>query len=275
MTGLELHNAAPSVLPVLAAACLIPPLLGFIRNEWTVSLGYAGAVVAGAGVVASSMAPVGLAQLHAYLLIAWGVRLGGFLLWRQLNVEYVKAMQQRIEDRAPSQRFKRTPFVLGCGLLYLGLVSPLVLSSRYLAGASEPILNACKVSLAMLIAGGVVEAVGDFQKSHEKAKNENLGSGFVSQGLFSIIRHPQHFGEMFVWLGSFLTGVLPALASGHLSLAWPWILGSALSLAGIQFVLVAAQTNLEKKQNEKYGTDPNFLDYKKRTWGGITFRPKP
>lgn len=35
--------ATPSALPVLAAACGLPPLLGYWKREYTVSYGYAGA----------------------------------------------------------------------------------------------------------------------------------------------------------------------------------------------------------------------------------------
>jgi steroid 5-alpha reductase family enzyme len=56
------------------------------------------------------------------------------------------------------------------------------------------------------IAGLLVEAVADAQKSAFRSKHENRGR-FVASGLWRYSRHPNFFGEMLVWWGLFAYAV--------------------------------------------------------------------
>jgi len=261
----------PEALPVLAAACAIPPLMGFWKNEYTVSFGYAGAMAISGGVALAAGGLSQLAVVHAGLVALYGLRLGVFLLWRQLSIQRFREFVEKIEARAPGNRAKRLPFIIGCAALYLGMVAPLVLTARYAATAPALAVAIAKVSLAAAAVGGVVEAVGDFQKSYFKGRQtEGEKELWVDQGLYAWLRHPNFTGEQLLWAGSFAAAV--TLAADSLASAWPWVVGAAFGLVGIQFVLMGATTRLENRQEENYGGMPGFHEYRQKTWAGFTLK---
>ena len=180
---------------------------------------------------------------------------------------------EKIESRAPPSPLKRLPFILGCSALYLGMAAPVLLTARYAASAPPLALGLCKAALAAAAVGGLVEAAGDLQKSYYKSLAPER---WVDQGLYSVLRHPNYTGEQLLWAGSFAAGLAAAAAApGGLLSCWTWVAGSALGLAGIQFVLLQATTGLERRQGEQYGSSPEFLEYRSNTWAGFTFKPKP
>mmetsp|Transcript_19968 Transcript_19968/g.50226 ORF Transcript_19968/g.50226 Transcript_19968/m.50226 type:complete len:334 (+) Transcript_19968:175-1176(+) len=261
--------ATQSALPVLAAACSIPSLLGYWKREYTVSYGYAGAMALAGGFPLIAGGLPELAAVHAWLTCLYGVRLAAFLLWRQLTVPKFRDFVERIEERAPPKRWQRTPFIFSVALLYLGMAAPVVLSARYSVGASPAGIIICKLALGAMLLGGVIEAVGDFQKSQFKAQHPDR---WVDTGLYAWLRHPNYTGEQLLWTGSLVAGLSCAFL--QLPSCWPWALGAVLSFLGIQFVLVMATTSLEKKQQGTYGSNSAFQAYKASTWAGITFPAK-
>eukprot|EP00873_Tetraselmis_striata_P018951 jgi/Tetstr1/439215/TSEL_027658.t1 len=129
--------ATQSALPVLAAACSIPSLLGYWKREYTVSYGYAGAMALAGGLPLIAGGLPELAAVHAWLTCLYGVRLAAFLLWRQLTVPKFRDFVERIEERAPPKRWQRTPFIFSVALLYLGMAAPVVLSASASAGEGK------------------------------------------------------------------------------------------------------------------------------------------
>eukprot|EP00873_Tetraselmis_striata_P028560 jgi/Tetstr1/448824/TSEL_003792.t1 len=151
--------ATQSALPVLAAACSIPSLLGYWKREYTVSYGYAGAMALAGGFPLIAGGLPELAAVHAWLTCLYGVRLAAFLLWRQLTVPKFRDFVERIEERAPPKRWQRTPFIFSVALLYLGMAAPVVLSARYSVGASPAGIIICKLALGAMLLGGIIEAL--------------------------------------------------------------------------------------------------------------------
>lgn len=198
--------------------------------------------------------------------------LRGRIATLQITIQRFRQFVERIESRAPANRFKRFPFILGCAALYLGMVAPLVLTARYEAAASDAALGICKACLGAAACGGLIEAIGDAQKSFYKSLSRDPTVRWVDQGLFSVVRHPNYTGEQLLWVGSFGAGV--ACAAPSIMSCWGWMVGAVLGLLGIQFVLVQATTGLERRQQEAYGGSPEFQAYKGRTWGGFTFPAK-
>ena len=121
--------AAPAVLP-LAAACTLPTLLGYWKSEYGVSYAY-GAAMLTTGAMALSAAPAGanLVRAHASCVALYGLRLNLFLLYRELCIPRFREFRENIEARATARgsRLARTPFILSCSLLYLGMACPLVI----------------------------------------------------------------------------------------------------------------------------------------------------
>eukprot|EP00899_Mesostigma_viride_P018972 jgi/Mesvir1/27076/Mv20767-RA.2 len=244
---------------------------GNVKNaDLAVTYGYALAIALTGFVMLDAGGLPGLATAHALCLLLFGLRLIGYLAWRDSNV-------QRFNDRFRSESktsgwVKRLPFILGCSFLYLGMVSPVVLTARYADTASPDATRYIQVALALALIGWLVEAVGDFQKSYYKAKN---GPGkWVSEGLFSVLRHPNYTGEQLLWAGSTLVGMFSAGGELGTPEALPWAALSLLGFVGIQYVLTSATTSLEGTQGDKYGKEPGFLEYKRGTWAGFTLPRK-
>ena len=103
----------------------------------------------------------------------------------------------------------------------------------------------------------MIEAVADAQKSAFKAKEENR-ERFITSGLWSYSRHPNYFGEMLVWWGLFIYAV-------------PFLQGAAFAVViGPLFItllllFVSGIPPLERSAEAKYGDDPAYREYRRRT----------
>jgi steroid 5-alpha reductase family enzyme len=108
--------------------------------------------------------------------------------------------------------------------------------------------------------GFVFEAVGDFQLSQFKKKAENKGK-IIRQGLWKYTRHPNYFGEVTIWWGTFLIGL--SVENGWTAIVSPLM---------ITFLLlrVSGIPMLEKK----YKGNKEFEDYAKRTSAFFPWLPK-
>ena len=99
--------------------------------------------------------------------------------------------------------------------------------------------------------------MADAQKSAFKEKEENSGR-FIASGLWRYSRHPNYFGEMLVWWGLFLYAV-PVLHGA----AFAVVIGPVFITLLLLFV--SGVPPLERSADEKYGDDPAYREYKRRT----------
>jgi len=190
-------------------------------------------------------------QLVASLLVlVWAVRLGTYLFRRILRMK----VDHRFDDmRDKPLRFGRF------WLLQAITVAVIMLPVSYLLDRDDaPSFDSWMiVGTVVWLTGLVVEAVADAQKSAFRGKDENRGR-FVSTGLWHYSRHPNYFGEILLWWGVFLYAV-------------PFLDGAAFAVVlGPLFVtllllFVSGIPLLERSANEKYGDDPAYRDYKRRT----------
>jgi steroid 5-alpha reductase family enzyme len=190
-------------------------------------------------------------QLVASLLVlVWSVRLGAYLFRRILRMK----VDHRFDGiREEPLRFARF------WLLQAITVAVVMLPVSYLLDRNHPpgfgawaIVGVC-----VWLVGLLIEAVADAQKSAFKAKNENRGR-FIESGLWRYSRHPNYLGEMLVWWGLFVYAV-------------PVLHGAAFAVvAGPVFItllllFVSGIPPLERSADEKYGEDPAYQAYKRRT----------
>lgn len=191
--GAPQATALPTV-GVLAGACTLPTLLGFWRTEYGVSYAYGGAMAA-CGMLALPAATASpLARAHALALVVYGVRLNGFLLYRELAIPRFQKFRDKIEARSKAKggRLKRAPFVLGCSFLYYCMAAPLLLTaSAPTTGTVAKTLLSVEVALMYLGLG--VAAVGDLQKT--LVKRVRGQDTLVTGGLFRWLRHPNYTGK--------------------------------------------------------------------------------
>jgi steroid 5-alpha reductase family enzyme len=190
-------------------------------------------------------------QLIASLLVlAWALRLGGYLFRRILRM--------KVDHRFDGMRDEPLRFAR-FWLLQAVTVAVVMLPVSYLLDRDHPprfgawsIAGAC-----VWLAGFAVEAVADAQKSAFRAKEENRGR-FVAGGLWRYSRHPNYFGEMLVWWGLFVYAV-PVLHGA----AYAVVIGPVFIT--ILLLFVSGIPLLERSADEKYGDDPAYRDYKRRT----------
>ena len=190
-------------------------------------------------------------QLVASLLVLlWAIRLGGYLFRRILRM---KVDHRFDEMRDGPLRFARF------WLLQALAVAVIMLPVSYLLDRNGPpgFGAWAAAGAAVWLAGLLIEAVADAQKSAFRAKDENRGR-FIASGLWRYSRHPNYFGEILVWWGLFLYAV-------------PFLHGAAFAVvAGPLFItllllFVSGIPLLERSADEKYGSDPAYRDYKRRT----------
>ena len=178
-----------------------------------------------------------LAMAHSGCLFLYGLRLGLFLLYRETSIARFRDFRETIEKRAQERgsRLSRSPFILGCSFLYLGLAAPLMLTAAPAAQATK---------LAWMLIGSMyfglaLAAIGDLQKTWVKA--DRGADALVTSGLFSLLRHPNYTGEMIMWTSSFAVAVVTATAmamAGPWAASAPWLALSVLGVSGINFVLL-------------------------------------
>jgi steroid 5-alpha reductase family enzyme len=190
-------------------------------------------------------------QLAASLLVLiWAVRLGGYLLVRILRI--------KVDHRFDEMRDKPLRFAR-FWLLQAITVAVVMLPVSYLLGRGDPPgfgLWAIAGASTWLV-GLVVEAAADAQKSAFKAKVENR-ERFLESGLWRYSRHPNYFGEMLVWWGLFVFAV-PFLHGA----AFAVVLGPVFITLLLLFV--SGIPLLERSAETKYGDDPAYRAYKRRT----------
>ena len=183
------------IIAVLAAAlCLLAVRTGdpsFIDPCW----GFGFVVLAWATLVQSDTP----SWLLAALTSAWGLRLGGYLLWRWRR----EGPDKRYEGRSPIAVFATQ------AVLMLIIALPIEL------GQQRPVqFNALTVAgVAVVLVGLFFEWTGDFQLTRFRSDPSNKGK-VMDRGLWHYTRHPNYFGDFCVWWGLFLISASPVAIIG-------------------------------------------------------------
>ena len=245
----------PEVLPLhlvtfLGVALLISAA-GFARVVYFVSLGYAFSVAAIAGLsmwlFRDTATP--LALVHCAGIILYGLRLGGFLLARELSASYAKEQEEVIKRGSGIPIFVMFLIWVSVGLLYVVMATPAVYAMRAPAPTGG-MLAVQVLGLALLFGGLALETIADRQKSAYKAKNPKH---YCDVKLYGWVRCPNYLGEMVVWVGVFVAGI-PAYSH------WLHWLTAVIGALCIELIMVGSARRLERIQGERYG---KRKDYKK------------
>jgi steroid 5-alpha reductase family enzyme len=190
-------------------------------------------------------------QLVASLLVLiWAVRLGGYLLTRILRI--------KVDHRFDGMRDKPLRFAR-FWLLQAISVGVIMLPVSYLVSRdAAPDFGPWAIAgVFVWLVGLAIEAVADAQKSAFKGKEENRDR-FITSGLWKYSRHPNYFGEMLVWWGLFVYAV-PFLSGA----AFAVVIGPVFITLLLLFV--SGIPLLERSADAKYGDDPAYREYKRRT----------
>ena len=238
------------LLIVSAALCAI----GFYKFVYFMSVGY-GLAVAGIGV---TIAVIGLVRgdltvvmaVLCLLLLLYGIRLGGFLLIREIrSAAYRKTLQ--------AQTGKPVPFpVMLVMWIFMAVLYVVQTSPVWYREATAPDGGQITAWIgAVIMAAGIfLEALADKQKSNAKKKDPGRPA---MEGLYKFSRCPNYFGEITFWTGVFVSG------TGILQ-GWQWLI-AVLGYITIFFIMVSGAQRLEKRQNKNYGDLPEYRAYVEKT----------
>jgi len=204
------------------------------------------------------------ADLVSIIAIIWAIRLSTRIYFRNKG----KPEDFRYKNwRETWTHFKTRSFFqiyMLQGSIILLIASPIIFLNSFSFVPIEGAWNIfVVVGLLVWITGFVFEAVGDYQLDKfiqknqlKKKNNEPVEKSIMDEGLWSLTRHPNYFGETTLWWGVWIISL--SIASTH-----PLVLLTILSPITITFLLlkISGIPMLEKK----YDNDPEFQEYKKKT----------
>ncbi len=234
---------------------------------WLVSLALKDASIVdifwGAGFVVVAWATFLVAdgeQARRVLLVTlttiWGLRLAGYLAWRNLGKgeDYrYQAMRRRQGDR----------FWIWSLIMVFGLQGALMWAVSLPVQAGQVPSGGLNVldfvGIALWAVGLFFETVGDVQLARFKADPANQGK-VMDRGLWRYTRHPNYFGDFLVWWGLYLI----ALATGA---AWWSVVGPIVM--SVLLIRVSGAALLERSLRKR---KDGYADYVART---SAFFPRP
>ncbi len=195
--------------------------------------------------------------LLVVMTTAWGLRLGGYLWWRNHgkgeDFRY-QAMRRKAPERFWLLSLVRVFVVQGVVMWLVSL--PVQLGQvrttpgvGWLAGAG----------VVVWAVGLGFEAIGDAQLARFKANPNNAGA-VMDRGLWRYTRHPNYFGDACVWWGT-------ALVAAETGLGAVGLIGAAVMTLFLR--RISGVTLLEKSLVKRR---PGYADYVART---SPFIPRP
>ena len=244
-------------LLILLAVSLAVSAVGWKYFIYFFSLGYGFGVAALAAAMLIMFGSVVTwpTLVLCLLLIAFGCRLGFYLFVRERKAT---AYRKILYD--PSLQQKKPIGVvmmvwLFCALLYVMQVSPVAFRLMNTAAGADVGDLWAWIGAAITLCGILLEALSDAQKSRAKKRNPKR---FVETGLYRIVRCPNYLGEVVIWTGVLLSGIGAGLCW------WQWVV-AAVGYVGILYVMFSGARRLELRQNDVYGSDPEYQAYVRRT----------
>ena len=248
-------------LGIILAVCLVLCAVGFYKFVYFLSIGY-GFAVAGGGIAIFVIALVNgwlnstplllLAIGQMALFIAYGVRLSGFLLVREIkNATYRKTLKEATGDNKKMPIFVLATIWIFCAILYAAQVSPMLFN--YYNGDVNFIVTLVGMGISVL--GLILESVADHQKSVQKKANPNM---VATKGLYRIVRCPNYLGEIIFWTGIFVSGVATYANVGQ------WVI-AIIAFVCIVYIMFNGAQRLEKRQMKRYGDNEEYNLYADKT----------
>jgi steroid 5-alpha reductase family enzyme len=240
-----------SQLLILFIVSLAVTVIGFKNYVWFLSIGYGLAIAACAlttGILyAGRLTPVAVFQIA--VLVFYGLRLGIFLIAREAgNATYRKTLKEAAAKTAGPHIPAGVKFAMWIvvALLYVAQVSPVLY--RLYNGSTDtvlPVIGAC-ISLA----GALIEAESDREKSAEKKIYPHKPA---MHKLYRLVRCPNYFGEILVWVGVFV--------GGFTTYSLPQFIIALIAFISIFYVMVDGAKRLDKRQTTNYSSDPEAKHY--------------
>ncbi|MBR3687399.1 MAG: DUF1295 domain-containing protein [Clostridia bacterium] len=251
-----------TLLGILLAVCAVACAVGFYKFVYFLSIGYGFAIAAGGvavlvmSLVNPTATPLWIVLVQTALFIAYGARLSGFLLVRELKNATFKKTDVAKDTLAKNGEKKMPVFVLATiwvfvSVLYVAQVSPMLF--RYDNGATDYIVPV--VGFAISVLGLILESIADKQKSAQKKERPDM---VATKGLYKICRCPNYLGEITFWTGVFISGITAYKTVGQ------WIC-AVLAYIAIVYIMFNGAQRLEKRQMARYGDNDEYNEYANKT----------
>ena len=238
---------------IIFIAVLIICLLGFKKYIWFISLGYGFSIsIIGIMLLILFRKVLNTSYIIASIvLICYGIRLGGFLAFRELkNSSYNKKIKNEIKEGKNMSLLIKIMLWISCSILYILMTSPVIY--RFVNNSRNDTCFTIGIIIASF--GIIIESISDYQKNKSKKQNPNR---FCDSGLFRIVRCPNYLGELIVWLGIFISGFTSLIN-------WQWLI-STIGFIGIVYIMFSGARRLELRQDRTYKNDEEYRKYIKKT----------
>ena len=251
-----------TLLGILLAVCAVACAVGFYKFVYFLSIGYGFAIAAGGvavlvmWLVNPTATPLWIVLVQTALFIAYGARLSGFLLVRELKNATFKKTDVAKDTLAKNGEKKMPVFVLATiwvivAVLYVAQVSPMLF--RYSNAATDYILPV--IGFVISVSGLILESIADKQKSAQKKERPDM---VATKGLYKMCRCPNYLGEITFWTGVFISGITAYQTVGQ------WIC-AVLAYISIVYIMFNGAQRLEKRQMERYGNNEEYNAYANKT----------
>lgn len=180
------------------------------------------------------------------LVMVWATRLGIFL-FRRVR----KDGKDRRFDVIKTKFFRYMfTWTLGGAWVFITMAAGL---AAITSADQVPLDIFFYIGLTLWLGGFAMEVIADRQKSKFRSNPENKEK-FITEGLWSISRHPNYFGEIVLWLGISVIA-LPTLVG------WQYITLISPIFVALLLTRVSGVNLLEKSSKERWGDDPAYRNY--------------
>ncbi|KAF9612124.1 hypothetical protein IFM89_038307 [Coptis chinensis] len=183
-------------------------------------------------------------------VVLWGLRLASFLLLRILQWG-----EDRRFDEMRTKIGKLAVFWFFQAVWVWTVSLPVTIAN---ASDRNPSVKAQDIIGWIIYGlGFLIEAIADQEKLAFKNNQENRGK-WCNVGLWKVSRHPNYFGEIFLWWGIFIAST-PVLKGAE----WLVIIGPVFLTLLLLFV--SGIPLLEESADKKYGGRADYKLYKRTT----------
>ena len=230
---------------------LISTLLGFYNFLYFITIGYGASIsFNGLALIVLYYNELNLVTIFLCIfLILYGIRLSSYLIIREFCFKsYIQTVKKDINRINSYPIYINIISWIVCSLLYTSLTTPVY---YIIINKSKKLLSSY-ISIVIIIFGFFLEAIADHQKAMAKKKNPKR---FVSNGLYKIVRCPNYFGEILIWVGYFFSAIQIYKNSLQFIISF-------IGLATIIFIMFGGARRLELRQDKNYGELKEYKMYK-------------
>jgi len=186
----------------------------------------------------------------AVFVSIWSLRLGTFL-YKRIVKSGEDTRFREIKNSLPKFLMAWTLSALWVFLTTVNAITIIALNSQ------EPLGLFFLIGATLWVLGFAFEAVADRQKKSFAELAENKDK-FITQGLWSISRHPNYFGEIVLWTGIAIIS-LPLLSG------WQYVVLVSPVFVFLLLTKISGLPFLEDKAEKKWGGVKDYIEYKNKT----------